>query len=208
MSLARVALEAFSGTAVPSLEHTLGACAGVAIVKSHAPFARAYELADALCREAKARLRQGHGRFRSERCAIDWHVGHLATLEPLARTREREYRANGWDLTLRPYPQGRSGATQTFSWLLDDVLGDGGAGGFRGAAWQRHRNKIKDLREILRSGPEAVQQSLDAWKVTAGPEAGALPAGLGNGFQGSETPLLDAIELMDLHLPLEEAEAH
>jgi hypothetical protein len=31
-----------------------------------------------------------------------------------------------------------------------------------------------------------------------------MPAGLpGDGFLGSETPLLDAIELMDLHLRLE-----
>src|SRR5690606_5681066 len=58
LALTEAALKAFEAE-VPSLGRVT-ACAGVAIVPAHAPFAQAYALAEALCRHAKRR-RQWEG---------------------------------------------------------------------------------------------------------------------------------------------------
>lgn len=204
LTLARTALEYFANVPVESFGDTISACAGVAIVKSHAPFARAYTLAEELCHSAKSAIRRdtSHARFPAACSAIDWHVGHMTTLEPLEAMREREYRIGGLALHMRPYPL--TGSSHSFEWLDDEVLG-GGQSGFLGSDWQRHRNKIKALREIVRHGPKSVEAALKAWVVTAGDDVRELPGNLGEGgFVGqASTPLLDAIELADLHLPLD-----
>lgn len=46
----------------------LTVAAGVAIVKTHYPFARAYELSEALCKSAK--------RLSRDVSTLDWHVGN------------------------------------------------------------------------------------------------------------------------------------
>lgn len=201
LTLTRTALNAFAHHKVSSLGQPLSACAGVAIVKSHAPFSRAYTLAEELCRSAKRAVKSATpgGRFSKQDCALDWHVGHMTTLEPLESMREREYTLGTRTLHMRPYPLG--GNHKSFAWLDDQLLG-GGNVGFLGSAWQGHRNKIKALRDIARRGPDAVATALSNWSVTAG-ELASLPAGLDAGFDGNATTLLDAIELVDVHLPLD-----
>jgi hypothetical protein len=79
---------------------------------------------------------------------------------------------------------------------------DGRSNGFRGERWREHRNKVKELQAVVREGPEGVQRAREAWTVARKLQ---LPGGLDatNGFlDGERTPLLDAIELLDLHLPL------
>lgn len=213
LALARRALEVVRGRIVPSFGAPIGACAGVAVVRSHAPFARAYELAEALCANAKRWLREGEALNAGRGdYALDWHIGTTAPLESLEALRERQYRAGRHDLTMRPYALGTSAQQQfTFAWLDEQVLGPTAAGqqpsaahGFQDEFWQRRRNKVIALRTLVRGGSAEVANALDAWKVTA--DVDALPAGLAGGgaagFHGSRTPLLDAIELLDLHHPL------
>lgn len=55
----------------------------------------------------------------------------------------------------------------------------------------------------MREGAEGVRRARQAWTVAAGL---AWPGGLGetNGFlDGVRTPLLDAVELLDIHLLLD-----
>jgi len=77
-----------------------------------------------------------------------------------------------------------------------------GENGFRGAQWREHRNKVKELASLVREGPEGIRRARDAWTVASSVE---LPDSLNadSGFLGNRTPLLDAIELLDLHLPLD-----
>jgi hypothetical protein len=104
-------------------------------------------------------------------------------------------------LTKRPYVLGDPGTPDTFAWLDEVLLGPSG---FHGEAWSRHRNKAKELRELVREGPEAVTRALAAWKVTA--DIHGLPPQLGpGGFHGISTAILDALELLDLHLSLRDA---
>lgn len=205
LDLAQTALDAFRGD-VPHLGQVT-ACAGVAIVPAHTPFDRAYALAEALCSHAKRRRRDE----KDAGSWIDWHIGAPRAGESVGDLRRRAYtqRLGNTDLVLtcRPYRLGSSATDyETWRWLARTVLGTGDAG-FRGGPWGQHRNKLKELASVVREGPEGVRHARQAWTAAAGL---AWPGGLdqANGFlDGVRTPLLDALELLDVHLPLgEEAE--
>ncbi|WP_028457229.1 hypothetical protein [Chloroflexus sp. Y-396-1] len=61
----------------------LYARAGVAIVRSHYPFARAYELADALCDSAKRLIQEIDWKTRRV-AALDWHFAVTGLVRPLS----------------------------------------------------------------------------------------------------------------------------
>jgi hypothetical protein len=125
------------------------ASAGVAVVKTHYPFARAYDLADDLCRSAKER-------GAHQRSALDWHFAAAGLFGELKDIRQRQYfapdLARPGYLTMRPV-------------LIDQAAGD-----WRtwlafvqvvqefqtGNDWEAKRNKVLALRQALRGGEQAV----------------------------------------------------
>lgn len=198
LDLAVTALRAFEAApALPWIEEQVRACAGVAIVPSHAPFWSAYELADDLCQSAKRRAAaEDPDRPPS---ALDWHIGLPRPGSTVTAIRGREY-ASG-RLTCRPYLLGdeaHAARAGTWSWLERGILEP-----LRSDEWKTRRSKVKALPGLLREGESAVERALAAWRRRA-PKLD-LPAGLGprNGFLGDgRTPLVDAEELLDLHLSL------
>lgn len=196
LDLAATALREINGSDCPHLGK-MSACAGVAIVRAHYPFARAYELAEKLCSHAKLVRRQQ----QDPGCWLDWHIGAVRPTEPIQEFRNRLYRVNHLRLTCRPYRLGSAVSDgETWSWLSGTLLGTSGTG-LRGPGWGRRRNKVKALASLLRQGPTAVRSALHAWQIMD--RQLALPTGLDDsGFNGDRTPLLDAIELVDVHLPL------
>jgi hypothetical protein len=202
LHLAELALEAFS-VDIPNLGR-LTACAGVALVPAHTPFDRAYELAEALCRNAKARRRETN----DSGSWLDWHIGAPRPGEGVGALRARAFthRLAGAEvqLTCRPYRLGVSASErETWRWLAQTVLGSG-PDGFRGERWREHRNKLKELASVVRDGADGVRRAREAWTAAV---VVPWPGGLeqANGFlDGVRTPLLDAIELLDVHLPLGE----
>jgi hypothetical protein len=191
LDLTVTALAAFEETTIRELKQVTGS-AGVAIVRSHAPFARAYELSEALCRSAKTRWAKGGERG----CALDWHVGEVRPGESVAALRRRQY--NDQKLTARPMLLGDVATRSSWRWLDAELLSPQGQRSFRGDLWAERRNKVKGLREALREGELSVDRTLAAWRrVDARLE---LPPGTN---VGTHTPVLDAIELMDVHLPLQ-----
>lgn len=200
LDLSAAALGEFEQTSIPHLG-AVRACAGVALVKTHTPFARAYDLAESLCTSAKQMLREKN----LAESALDWHIGFSSPTETLSGLRKRQYVSETNELTCRPYLLGKSEQSPSWRWLAEEVLGTRGNGFHtddpkNGANWSAHRSKLKALREIVREGRSEVEKALNAWTV-AHPLL-ALPAGMPNGFTGSRTPLLDAIELLDIHFPL------
>jgi hypothetical protein len=188
LALAEAALDAFRRAApIPNLGK-IGACVGVAIVHAHAPFFRAYQLAEELCRSAKESVRDQECAF-----ALDWQIGLGRPDEPLTRRREREYHADGRSLTARPYHL--DGGDQSWEWLSGGVLQD-----FRNE-WSSRRNKVQSLRSIARGGPVALERQIGAWRVLDA--SLKFPGGIGDGgFTGDppRTALIDAVELLDIHL--------
>src|SRR5262249_46501265 len=134
-------------------------------------------------------------------CALDWHVGFAGPADSLERVRQRESHAGaGRRMTCRPYPLGDVGQPGTWRWLNAGLLG---ADGFHRPSWSARRGKARGPRRPVREGPDAVRRALEAWRLAAGDLR--LPAELdqAGGFLGDATPLLDAVELLDIHLPLE-----
>jgi hypothetical protein len=204
LDLANTATQALA-TQLPHLGQT-SACAGVALAPSHAPFDRAYDLSEKLCANAKRRRRevQDPGNW------IDWHIGTPPVREGIAGFRSRSYThtlgTELLSLTCRPYRLGSSATEpETWRWLSDTVLGTS-AEGFRGDHWGEHRNKLKQLASLVREGRDGVGRGRAAWTSAASIK---LPPPLeqSNGFFADRTPLLDAVELLDLHLPLDQGNA-
>lgn len=213
LDLAAAALREFEAHQLPHLGEsgggrTMTACAGVALVKSHAPFYRSYELAESLCTSAKrARLERNQQMQVETGCWIDWHVGSTRPVETVEEVRHREYQR--MSLTMRPYPMAPfDGRVQSWGWLDTDLLGPGDRPeisdrGFRGAeCWARSRSRVKQVLSLVPAGGECIRRQVEAWSAIE--DGVRLPADLPDGgFVGQNTPLLDAIELLDLHLRLQ-----
>ncbi|SFW22826.1 hypothetical protein [Nitrosovibrio sp. Nv17] len=178
------------------------ACAGVAIVPAHTPFDRAYDLAEALAANAKTRRRERN----DSGSWIDWHIGAPRRGESVGDLRARSFtqRLDGTQLhlTCRPYRLGLdTRERETWRWLSGIVLGTGPEG-FRGERWSRHRNKLKELVQVVREGADGVRRARESWTAAANlPWPDRLDQ-TGGFFDATRTPLLDAIELLDVHLPL------
>lgn len=189
LDLAVTGLRAFRAQAVATEAlRNAGACAGVAIVHAHWPFRRAVELANELCSSAKKEV-QG----RPDSLAIDWHIAATKPGETVSGLRKRQY--EGRRLTCRPYTVGSAGLAGpgSWEWLEETLLAQ-----WRREPWVRHRNKVKALASLSRDGEHAVREALADWERLD--EDLKLPAETASGFAGSRSPLLDAAELLDIHL--------
>ncbi len=161
LALAAAFLEKFSERQPDGEQFT--ACAGVAIVKTHYPFARAYALAEELCANAK----QFVSAHDNDGCAIDWHIAPSGLSGSLETIREREYTKPAQadqsntskdspqprQLYLRPVWVGAEATTfqrwQTITMLVNEL---------KGRDWGDKRNKVMLLREVLRQGADKVKE--------------------------------------------------
>ncbi len=191
LDLAAVALGTFQVASLDPIG-AVRACAGIAIARTHAPILRVYGLAEELCAGAKRFLREEK---QAGACALDWHMGFTSPSESLDELRERQYRQGNLCLTRRPYYLDGIEPQRTWTWLASVI------DGFAAPPWLDRRSKTKQLPDLARQGQDAVQRSLASWR-TSTPSL-TLPGGLPqNGYHGNATSLVDAVELLDLHLPL------
>ncbi|HKQ77019.1 MAG TPA: hypothetical protein VJ810_25210 [Blastocatellia bacterium] len=203
VTLAAIYLEAFERATIEHLGEELRACAGVAIVKMHYPFARAYQLSEELVLKAKR-----FGKLRKA-SALDWHFATGGLSGSLEQIRYREYtvgeRSLEKSLLLRPLLLHAKGdELESRVWLdrvekLTLTFKDD-------QEWAQKRNKVKALREALREGGARVKQFCLSYGIKSLP---ALVAGQEDeyrqtGWQGNRCVYFDAIELMDHYVSLEE----
>lgn len=180
----------------------LYARAGIAIVKTHYPFARAYALADELCDSAK-RLIKTIDREKRQVAALDWHFAVNGLVQPLAQLREREYQVTEGSLLMRPVrllpaDDNEWQSWDTFNGILDAFVTD--------REWENRRNKVKALRDALRGGPAVVQ--LFVKNLAANLQ---LPNTVGltsiqqarkTGWHGDRCVYFDAVEALDFYISL------
>jgi hypothetical protein len=195
LGLATAYLRAFEEKAARngfSGDKTLTACAGVAVVKSHYPFARAYDLSEELCSSAK--------KFRHtaniQGSALDWHITPGGLYADLETMRERDYIVSEGALTLRPVSLADEGGAR--SWHKVEGL----TKGFQGD-WSERRNKAKLLRDALREGTSAVERFLTIYADSPLPPFSNFDKA---GWHDGRCGYFDALELMDLHIPLSPVE--
>lgn len=221
ISLAVDYLEQFEEQTQKFVGEKLTACAGIAIVKSHYPFARAYYLSERLCKSAK--------KFRKEKdqdgkvgSALDWYFAMSSIYGEIGDMRKREYQiifADSQDnhyLTLCPValnPQ----TPLTRQWKsIEQVVFDfqdkekdkrdkKDKSDKKVVWWSTRRNKLKALREALRDGPEAVKQFRLKFSVAELPEITDVSSldYRQTGWYDRKCLYFDAIELMDWFIPLE-----
>lgn len=213
LDLAATALREFEAHQIPHLGQdgggrTLTACGGAALVQAHAPFHRNYELAESLCGSAKrVRVEVAQQGQDAARGWLDWHVGSTRPAERVEDIRQREYQ--GGNLTMRPYPLTQfNGQEHSWVWLDTELLGPGrtpetAQRGFRGAeCWAGSRSRVKRIGSLVPAGRDGIARQVEAWNAIE--DGVQLPARLSDtGSIGQRTPLLDAIELLDIHVRLE-----
>ena len=176
----------------------LTACAGVAIVKGHYPFARAYQLAADLTGSAKVYRRTCEAITGS---CLDWHFALSGLGGSIDEIRAREYTVPEGSLVLRPVTLENNPVQSQHAW---PVIWRG-IQEFQGKEWADRRNKIKALRDALREGPAAVKHFIAVFNDGAHlpsvlSEMGTWPE---TGWQGKFCGYFDAIELADWFIPLQ-----
>jgi hypothetical protein len=175
------------------------ASAGVAMVKSHHPFAMTYKLAEELCGNAKG--------YRKEKgldnCScLDWHITQGSLLYDINKIRERHYQVPSGTLYLRPVTLYDNQDDEVRSWSVISKLIDK----FQNNEWMSKRNKMKALWEALRDGEEAVVFFCN--KYLGGEELPTVspsqPDFASKGFSGRKCGYFDVLELVDHFIPLGE----
>lgn len=172
--------------------------AGVAVVKTHYPFSRAYELADDLCQSAKGYIKEWTNRGEPGVTAMDWHFAVAGLVLPLKEVREREYTAREGTLLMRPLrlndPNQDWRSWQAFYNLTHEFQRQNGE-------WAGRRNKVKALRDALREGKDATQIFLRNIEATL-PPIPRQPEMDSSGWQGGVCGYFDVIEALDFYVQL------
>jgi hypothetical protein len=195
LTLAAQFLQAFDDERLID-ERPAFACAGVAIVHTHFPFAQAYDLAEKLCKAAKQEARQVvEKRPNAGASLINWHFATSGLLSSWEDIRTREYQQG--KLIARPLLVAAQDASfeQWRSWETFDFLIEQ----FRGKEWRERRNKLKALRTALRDGETAVGEFTRVHGDL--PEVLGLPAdseARKTGWYGGRCVYFDAVEADDL----------
>lgn len=211
LSLAALYLQEFQSKTVADGKK-LTACAGIAIVKTHYPFARAYQLSEALCRSAKNFKSDEKERLRCEDfSALDWHIAASGLSGTIGEIRRREYQLSIGDLSMRPvYLNSKSDWRNwnDFSEVVNTFN--------KNENWALSRNKVMSLREKLREGSEKTRQFLEIYKLDehylpnySTPDTGNLNkcGWIDDGRTNRQIcGYFDAIEAMEFYISLKEKE--
>lgn len=185
----------------------LKACAGISIVKTHYPFARSYELSEALCREAKRYVKKKKdGNF----AALDWHIAASGLSGSIQEIREREYHVKIPEsskiahLEMRPVRlekhQSDWHTWEAFTTVVKDFNKEG-------SYWKERRNKVINLREVLRKGSGATKEFINGYRLQplpSIPDPGGRSQKLAQEGWLDVCGYFDAIEAMDFYISLGE----
>lgn len=207
MTLATAYLNAFEARTREQGLPAMHASAGVAMVKMHYPFARAYQLSEALCGSAKAFVREQGG--QSDFSALDWHFATSGLSGALNVIRGREYTVPDGELWLRPL---RLRAESNVEKIDGRYWEDGVERVIRefqmDKPWIDQRNKVKGLYAQLRRGPDGVRTYRETYGLDSLPTF--IPGNTEHtetGWSGKKSTHFDAIELLDHYIPQSKLEA-
>lgn len=201
LTLAKKYLDEFSNQTLSDKEKAY-ARAGVAVVKSHFPFSRAYALAEELASSAKDYIsyRQAPPHNEVGLTAIDWHFAVNGLLYQLGDLREREYTVRDGKLFMRPYRLSDPQEDPAHSWKTFEAL----TTKFKTSdAWADKHNKVIKLREALRSGTDATKQFIRTYGLDEGlPKRPGKGAMMTEGWEEDQCGYFDAIEAMEFFVPI------
>lgn len=234
LECAAMFLENLSGKQNPVDGNPYSACAGVAFVHRKYPFYRAYELAEELCSNAKkygvtlGTLIAGPDKgvsLGAEISAIDWHIEYGEIQDSLSDTREQYDAKDGTRMELRPYivkgpeeviakePVRDFAAFRRLMKKMlkdEDFYGSGVLKGLRpvlkmGETEAEYYLKIHKIEDLGRDAYHGVYHETNISDIRIGSGIGLERRVYADTQDGKRRSLLfDAIEMMDLYLPLTE----
>lgn len=190
----------------------LTARAGICVVKTHYPFARAYQIVDELYGAAKKLISQERERLDEDKeyyCStLDWHFAASGLIGSMGEIRQREYEVPSGNMMMRPIRlkehdsddnQWRTwanfiSAVQHFNGYFDDVEGN--------ETWKDRRNKIIALREVLRQGADKTKQFMTTYGIKKLPPCPQVDDLQETGWFDERCGHFDAIEAMDFYMGL------
>ena len=211
LSLAAKFLEKFEEFTIdlPDNKGKATACAGIAIVKTHYPFAKAYALSEALCSKAKKWMREQTNDYKKPLfSALDWHIAASGLIGSINEIRKREYevqipeRQETASLTIRPMHSGdRQNEWRTWAGFAK-VVNEFNTH----EDWKDKRNKVMTLRDVLRQGYEATKQFRQLYRLDNLPTFPKANSKLQEqGWWEGVCGYFDAIEAMEFYIPLGES---
>lgn len=211
---------------------SLSACAGIAFIKPHFPFYRAYQLAENLCKEAKAKGKiineQIGGASRNRMgCWFDFHyVMSGVTTDSIDSLRAYHYNTPGMDVPLAISSGGKEFTCHNLlwrPWLITGEVSDD----YEKFRWEYGkkiladftkiydktnddeinkpkwpRSKLKALRNAFSKSKEEVNTLISEFESRKLRLPGVNDRNEGEAFIERMTPYLDIIEIMDNYLEL------
>jgi hypothetical protein len=173
-----------------------GACAGVAIVKTHFPFYKVVQLAEELCKEAKKNARNANGA-----CYISYYYSATTFSGSLEQLRIRSQKANEGLMYFGPYCLSDSFQTDSIEKLKDLIrnfknlnLKGNSDSTKQSGSWPK--NKIMRLREMIPQSPAARK----LFEKELQEQGLKLPGSTtGTIWQNGQTMYFDPLELMDFY---------
>ncbi|MBZ4665028.1 hypothetical protein [Mahella sp.] len=172
--------------------------AGIAIVKSHYPFARAYDLAEGLCASAKQFILDKKSANCPDISAMDWHFAVNGTVyNSINAIREKEYSIEGnKKLYMRPISVMDDDDWRTWN-VFKNIVDE-----FKSDEWRDKRSKIIALQRALRKGENSVANFMALNGIKELPMIENYNTMSKNGWQGGRCGYFDAIEAMDFLIDL------
>ena len=195
LDLAAHYLQTFSKGTIRVLGHdkSVDACAGVAIVPTKFPFARAYGFAEELCGLAKACRREEKQKGKETGSWLDFQIVQEGATGTITTLRHAQYRSlEGQTLHQRPYQvsEGWNGFVEILK-------------AFQSQRWPRSR--AKGLLQALAQGPDATKRFVEGaqWRGIKLPDVSGTDAT--TGWTGGDelkrtTPYFDPLEALDFYL--------
>lgn len=192
----------------------LFARAGIAIVKSHYPFSRAYKLAEELAKSAKERINEIDA-DKKQAAAIDWHIAMSGLLGNLEEIRKREYTVSEVILNMRPLSLLTDNEWRTYE-VFENIVKEFQGKNEKGEYfWKDKRNKVKGLRDILRKGGNSVKKFLNLYRLIETKPDGTIESKMPKvpvnvkaiettGWHENRCGYFDAVEMLDLFYPMKE----
>ena len=207
LELAAIYLEALEKQIIADGKQ-IKACAGICVVKTHYPFARAYQLSEDLCRKAKSFVKDERKEYGKEDfSALDWHLAASGLIGSISEIRDREFQVPAGSLSMRPVSLKKEidsdwrtwqGFTKVVKHLNEDE------------DWKGRHSKVIALRDVLRQGIEATQNFLKNYRIKdeqlpTFPEFSGQSKDLAEkGWLTGICGYFDAIEAMDFYISLRE----
>jgi len=202
LTLAQKYLSFLSGQPLSDNGRPLSARAGVAVVKAHYPFARAYCLAEELAQSAKKYIKEMERESdESGVSAMDWHFAVGGLLRPLDLIRRQDYTVDSRTINMRPVRLGCVKGTDWRAWDFFAFM----VSEFKKDQWSSRKNKLKDLQDALRRGKEAVEQLRLIYQLPLLPAVPGNDASAKNGYVDRRCICYDALEALEFFVPLEVA---